>query len=128
LTRSGLQGLRCAERRRGDAAALAACGRDRPAADRRRHARHGRPGPGSGGGASQPNLRVLYTSGYASEPDEAFEIRTSPSSASRSRPWSSSPRCETFSAHLRSMLGAARTCGDARQGACERLLGVDGVG
>jgi PAS domain S-box-containing protein len=60
-----LQGLRCAERRRGDPPARAAPRRDRPAADRRRHARHERPRPGPRCSSSQPNLRVLFTSGYA---------------------------------------------------------------
>ena len=68
----GARGRRTATRR--SALARARTRRDRPAAHRRRHAGDERP-PSSPSAAARlsPNLRVLFTSGYASEPDEAFE-------------------------------------------------------
>ena len=75
-----------------------------------------------------PNLRVLYTSGYASEPDEAFE---DPDVAFIGKPFSPKELVSKVRDVLdagRSLLRAVRARGDLRQCARERLLGVAVVG
>ena len=102
LTRSGYKVFAARNGERGDPPARAARRRDRPAADRRRHARNERPRPGPRGSASQARTCAFSTPpATRASRTRRSRIRTSPSSASPSRPRSSSPRCETCSTHDR---------------------------